>query len=36
MNWTAVLIAAYVAGLVEFWSLCHAAPCAEDSGNTAA
>lgn len=26
MHWTAVILAAYAAGLVEFWRLCRDAP----------
>lgn len=36
VHWTAVLLAAYIAGLVEFWRLCDAAPISEDQGNSAA
>ncbi len=30
MHWTAVILAAYAAGLVEFWRLCRAAPLMAD------
>lgn len=30
MHWTAVILAAYAAGLVEFWRLCRAAPLIAD------
>ena len=35
VHWTAVLIAAYAVGFVEFWRLCDAAPSAGNEGNTA-
>lgn len=30
MHWTAVLLAAYVAGILEMWRLCEEAPAAPD------
>jgi hypothetical protein len=30
MHWTAVILAAYSAGLLEFWRLCRAAPLMPD------
>jgi hypothetical protein len=30
MHWTAVILAAYSAGLLEFWQLCRAAPLMPD------
>lgn len=30
MHWTAVLLAAYAAGILEMWRLCEEAPAAPD------
>jgi choline-glycine betaine transporter len=30
MHWTAVLLAAYAAGVLEFWRVCETAPIAQD------
>jgi len=36
MHWTAVVLAAYAAGFLEFWRLCDAAPAAKDEAVDAA
>jgi hypothetical protein len=30
MHWTAVVLAAYAAGFLEFWRMCEEAPAAQD------
>jgi hypothetical protein len=36
MHWTAVVLAAYAAGFLEFWRLCDGAPAAQDEATDAA
>jgi hypothetical protein len=36
MHWTAVVLAAYAAGFLEFWRLCDVAPAAQDETADAA
>lgn len=36
MHWTAVVLAAYAAGFLEFWRLCDTAPAAQDEAVDAA